>query len=204
MSPKKIDKDAKKQQIIQAAMQVFSEKGVVNTKMIDIAKAAGIGKGTIYEYFKNKDDIFINLFEMFFSQIEQEIVLILGKNTHPTEKLKQFVSLTVNSLFNKNSNFAEIMLDIWAEGIRERKEKINQILDLRKIYSEYRNIISKILQDGIDKGCFKTMDTTLAASLFIGSLDGIMLQWLIQKDLFDLTTLTDNIISIFVSGIEKA
>ncbi len=49
MPPKKIDKNAKKKQIIQAAMQVFSEKSVVNTKMIDIAKAAGIGKGTIYE-----------------------------------------------------------------------------------------------------------------------------------------------------------
>ena len=203
MSPKRVDKDEKKLGIIMAAMQIFSEKGVVKTKMADIAKAAGIGKGTIYEYFKNKDDIFINLFEMHFSQIEQEIALIMEKYNDPTDKLKQFVSLTVTSLLDEHSNFAEIVLDIWAEGIREHNENINRVFDLEKIYREYRNVIIQILQDGIDKGSFKAMDTSFTASWFIGALDGIMLQWLIQKDLFDIATLTDNIMSIFINGITK-
>ncbi|RLC55379.1 MAG: hypothetical protein DRH89_07790 [Candidatus Cloacimonadota bacterium] len=203
MSPKRVDKDEKKRGIIMAAMQIFSEKGVVKTKMIDIAKAANIGKGTIYEYFKNKDDIFINLFEMYFSQIEQETALIMERYDDPTDKLKQFVSLTVTSLIDEHSNFAELMLDIWAEGIRGHNENINHVFDLGKIYREYRNVIIQILQDGIDKGSFKAMDTILTASLFIGALDGIMLQWLIQKDLFDTATLTDNIISIFINGIKK-
>jgi len=203
MSPKIVDKEEKKREIVMAAMQIFSEKGVVKTKMADIAKVANIGKGTIYEYFKNKDDIFINLFEMHFSQIRQEAALIMEKYNNPTDKLKQFVSLTVTSLIDEHSNFAEIMLDIWAEGIREHNENINHVFDLERIYREYRNVIIQILQDGIEKGFFKVMDTTLTASLFIGALDGIMLQWLIQKDLFNFATLTENIMSIFINGIKK-
>ena len=58
MAPKIVDKEAKKTQIIIAATQVFSKLGVAKTKMIDIAQAAGIGKGTIYEYFRSKEEIF--------------------------------------------------------------------------------------------------------------------------------------------------
>ena len=63
MSPKIIDKEAKKAEILQAAMQVFSRKGVAKTRMADIAVAAGIGKGTIYEYFRSKEEIFAAAFQ---------------------------------------------------------------------------------------------------------------------------------------------
>ncbi|MDP8221609.1 MAG: TetR/AcrR family transcriptional regulator [Candidatus Stygibacter frigidus] len=203
MSPKVVDKEEKKQGIIMAAMQVFSEKGVVKTKMADIAKAANIGKGTIYEYFKNKDDIFINLFEMHFSQIGNRAAQVMEKYDDPVDKLQQFVALTVTSLIDNHYNFAEIMLDIWAEGIREHNEEINRVFNLELIYSQYRDVIRQILQDGVDKGTFCAMDTTFSASLFIGALDGILLQWLMRKDLFDTASLTENFMKIFMNGIKK-
>ena len=202
MSPKIVDKEEKKRGIIMAAMQVFSEKGVVKTKMADIAKAANIGKGTIYEYFKNKDDIFINLFEMHFSQIGNQAAQVMEEYDDPEAKLRQFVAMTVTSLIDGHSNFAEIMLDIWAEGIREHNESIKHVFNLEDIYRQYREVIIQILQDGIEKGIFKPMDTTFTASLFIGALDGILLQWLMRKDLFDTATLTDNFMKIFMNGIK--
>jgi len=95
------------------------------------------------------------------------------------------------------------MLDIWAEGIREHNEDINRVFNLEKIYQQYREVIIQILQDGIERGIFKAMDTTFTASLFIGALDGILLQWLMQKDLFDTATLADNFMNIFINGIKK-
>ncbi len=55
--PKIVDKEAKRKKILEASMRVFAKKGVENTKMKDIAKSAGIGKGTIYEYFNSRDEI---------------------------------------------------------------------------------------------------------------------------------------------------
>jgi len=119
MSPKLVNKEEKKREIAFAAMQVFSEKGVVNTKISDIAVCAKIGKGTIYEYFKSKEDIFIFVFEILFSQIFTEISTVVNKSNSPSEKLKQIISLSVSSFMDNPYNMAEIMLDIWAEGIRE-------------------------------------------------------------------------------------
>jgi AcrR family transcriptional regulator len=203
MSPKVVDKEEKKREIVMAAMQVFSEKGVVNTKMIDIAQAAGIGKGTIYEYFKNKDDIFINLYQIHFSEITNEIASVLDKFDDPLTKMKQFISLTITSIIDEHSNFAEIMLDVWAEGIRTHNENINKVINLDEIYDQYRVLIIKILQEGIDKKIFKPMNTTSVASLVIGALDGIMLQWMMQRDLFDVTSLIESTINIFLNGIMK-
>ncbi|MCF7912077.1 MAG: TetR/AcrR family transcriptional regulator [Candidatus Cloacimonetes bacterium] len=203
MAPKIVDREEKKREIVMAAMEVFSEKGVANTKMIDIARAAGIGKGTIYEYFKNKDDIFINLFELHFTEIGNAAAEVMGRYDDPAEILQQFVEITVSFLINEDHNFAEIMLDIWAEGIREHNEEINRVFNLDAVYSQYRDVIIQILQDGVDKGTFCSMDTTFTASLFIGALDGILLQWLMRKDLFDSATLTDNFMKIFINGIKK-
>ena len=68
MAPKVIDKQEKRKQIIKAAIRVFARLGLPNTKMLQVAEAAGIGKGTIYEYFKSKDELFIAAFHAFIEE----------------------------------------------------------------------------------------------------------------------------------------
>ena len=203
MSPKLVNKEEKKREIAFAAMQVFSEKGVVNTKISDIAVCAKIGKGTIYEYFKSKEDIFIFVFEILFSQIFTEISTVVNKSNSPSEKLKQIISLSVSSFMDNPYNMAEIMLDIWAEGIREHNEKLKKVFNLEKMYGEFRIIVEDVLQEGINMGKFREMDTTVSAAIIIGALDGILLQWLMQKDLFKADSVTDSFIRLFLNGIIK-
>ncbi|MCD4819972.1 MAG: TetR/AcrR family transcriptional regulator [Candidatus Cloacimonetes bacterium] len=206
MTPKRVNKDEKKQEIIFAAMQVFSGKGVANTKITDIAKAANIGKGTVYEYFKNKKDIFVNVFNMVVSQTLTEISESIKDMEDPSNKLKQIFSLSISSVANDHFDMALIMLDIWSEGIRENRENrenINSIFNIEQIYNEYRSMVTEILQEGIEKGYYHEMNTTVVASVFIGALDGISLQRLMQKDLFDLSTLTNDFINLFLNGIVK-
>ncbi len=62
MTPPPIDKDEKKIKILKAAMDVFAEKGFHTARMADVAEIAEIGKGTIYEYFRSKEDLFMELF----------------------------------------------------------------------------------------------------------------------------------------------
>ena len=79
MSPKYVDKEEKKRDLLKAAMRVFAQRGVVNTKMADIALAAGIGKGTIYEYFRSKEDIFAEAYHLVFQGIEEKIGAVLDR-----------------------------------------------------------------------------------------------------------------------------
>ena len=93
--PKIVDKAAKKNEILLAAMRLFAEKGVVNSKMADIAIAAGIGKGTIYEYFRSKEEIFGEAF----STIHRQAGVLAGNYSWHFHVLSPLESILWNPLF---------------------------------------------------------------------------------------------------------
>lgn len=185
MSPKIIDKEEKKQQILEAAIRVFAQNGVMQTKMTDIAEAAGIGKGTIYEYFRSKEDIFAEAYNHIFLNTEHRIAKVLESPIQPEEKLRNFMSVTMEELLVKDGGeFAGIMMSFWSEGVRKKNERIMEIIDLKKIYSDFRIMIAGILEEGINKGQFREMDTHITASVIIGAMDGILLQYIMDRNLF--------------------
>ena len=178
--PKIVDKKAKKLEILHVAMRVFAQKGVVKTKMIDIATAARIGKGTIYEYFSSKEDIFETAFVFFFQIMDQTIREALAKTNDPLEQLHLLVEKSFEGMMHGGEGFAEIMMDFWAEGVRNKNREVLDTIDLKGIYSRYRKMIKGILDNGIKQGVFREMDSKMVASVFIGTLDGIMLQWILD------------------------
>ena len=148
--PRVVDKTEKKQHIIRAALETFAKKGINNTKMVDIAAAAGIGKGTIYDYFRSKDAIFLEAFNHFNEEMKGEIGKRMFLLTDPKEKLITFIE-TSFEMWQQFSDFAEIMFDFWAEGIRGRHEHI----DLKKIYNDYGAYLAAILNEGVPNGIFR-------------------------------------------------
>ena len=203
MAPKIVDKDAKKIEIIHAAVKVFSEKGMVKAKMADIALEAGIGKGTIYEYFRSKEEVFASGFQMFFQGMENQIESALSSTTDPVEQLKLLINLSFKSFLQHGSDLAMIMMDFWAEVIRNKDEKILNSIDLRQIYHEFRIMIQSIINNGIEQGVFRQVDTHNVAALLIGALDGIMLQWIMDQKVIDLDKITDSVIDNFLYGLYK-
>jgi AcrR family transcriptional regulator len=201
--PKIVDKEAKKRDIMHAAMEVFSRKGVTKTKMIDIAEKAGIGKGTIYEYYRSKEEIFGDAFMITYSQTEDLIREIAAAANDPETKLRRIMELTTESFFQGGGDFVGIMMDFWSEGIRNKDERILQIIDLNKIYQNYRTVISDILQEGITSGVFKEMNTKLTASVIIAALDGLLLQWILDRTLFDPRNATEVLVNTYLNGIKK-
>jgi AcrR family transcriptional regulator len=201
--PKIVDKDAKKMDILHAAMRVFSQKGVIKTKMIDIAIAAGVGKGTIYEYFRSKEEIFATAFSYFFENMSSSINQALNDEKDPLRQLKLLVDKSFDAILHGEDDFAEIMMDFWAEGVRNKNEDVLQSINLKAIYAEYRNMVKQILENGIASGVFRPIDTHTAASVFIGSFDGIMLQWILDRTAINLPKVTEVLIDSFVNGVIK-
>ncbi|MBN1352761.1 TetR/AcrR family transcriptional regulator [candidate division KSB1 bacterium] len=199
--PKKIDKAAKKLEIIKHAMRVFAQKGYAKTKMADVALAAKIGKGTIYEYFKSKDEIFNFVFTHFMDSMETIVAKAIFKLTDPVEKIKTIFTSWAAHITSHENDIMEIMLDFWAEAVRKKDDKEIAMIQLDKIYDDFRRIIQSILEEGIRTGSFKKIDAYYTASLILGAMDGMMIQWILNKELFDIKKATEHSIQVFLTGI---
>jgi len=201
--PKIVDKEAKKMDILHAAMQVFAQKGVVNTKMIDIATLAGIGKGTIYEYYRSKEEIFSNAFIYFFSMTKSMIQDSLSKEKDPFIQLGLVLKITLDAFTHLGDRYADIIMDFWAEGIRTKNQDLLDAINLKGIYADYRKMIQQILEAGIKRGIFKPMDTYYTASVLIGAFDGILLQWIMDREEINLDKISSVLLNAFIEGIRK-
>ena len=148
--PKIVDKKEKRVKILEASISVFAKKGTVNTKMTDIAAAAEIGKGTIYEYFQSKDEIFIAAFYYVIEKAENVVTKRLADTHDSLEKLHAFFDAWREILSSEFRNYMEIMLDFWAEGIRTKNEAAT--FSLKKIYDENRLMIKNILDECMAQG----------------------------------------------------
>ena len=196
--PKIIKKKEKKQLIVRAALAVFAKKGVSNTKIADIAEAGGFGKGTIYDYFRSKDEIFMAAFSHFDELMKTEIARRMFLITDPQKKLMTFIEASFE-IWLEHADFAEIMFDYWAEGIRDRHDNI----DLQAIYDEYGDFIAAILDDGTRKGVFRNMDSKMVAAFIIAGMDGLVLQWLVHKKKFPVLDARKEFIKTILQGISR-
>jgi AcrR family transcriptional regulator len=199
--PKKIDKEEKKANILEASIKVFAKKGVAKTKISDIAEAADIGKGTIYEYFRSKDEIFVASFHFFLEKVDSVISQRLNRISDPLEKLLAYSSAWAEICEGNNLEYATIVLDFWAESIRNNREAI--ALNLVKVYDENRKIVKSLLEDCITKDKTSLVDTKIAASILIGSLEGLFIQWILDRSAFDYKEAVKLSTKIIIDGLKK-
>lgn len=198
--PKIIDKTEKKHKILQAAIKEFASMGFKEAKISGIAENAGIGKGTIYEYFKSKDELFRNAFYFFMDEINTVVAKKIYNIFDPLEKIRAFFDAWVEILDSPLSNFMEVMLDFWAEGIKNKKNQTS--IDLKTMYQEYRLMVQNLLDDCIVENRLQKVDTHLTASIIIGALDGLMIQWIVDKDVFDLKEAITSLGERIIDGLK--
>ncbi len=183
MCPRIVDKDLKKQDILEASIRVFARLGIANTKMIDIAREAGIGKGTIYEYFRSKQEIIMAAFQDFMSKMDAAASDQLANVPDPVDKLSHIVDGWMNIVSEAYDEF-RVLVDFWAHSLR-MEEDMGEF-DLRGIIQNYRTFLAGIIEEGIAGGTIKPMDAEVMASIIIAALDGLVLHWIIGRDSFDL------------------
>lgn len=196
-----VDKEEKREKILEAAISVFAKKGIANTKMVDIAEAADIGKGTIYEYFRSKGEIFTAAFYYVVKKAENIISQRLSSTQDPLEKLRSFFDSWKEIFSSEFKDYMEIMLDFWAEGIRNKNQAA--AFSLKKIYDENRMMLKDILDECVAEGKIKPVNTKIAASIILGALDGEMVQWITDPHLFSIEDSFDIMIEIIMNGLKK-
>src|SRR5919109_2730970 len=138
----------KPQQIIDAAVRVFARTGFYNSRVSDIAREAGIASGTIYLYFKTKDDILVTLFRekmaRFVSRVRREI----GSEGDAVAKIRRLVALHFQ-VFEENPELAEVVQVELRQG-----QKFFRGASAHEV-SAYFDLIESVLEEGMAAGCFQ-------------------------------------------------
>jgi AcrR family transcriptional regulator len=160
--------NSKRDMILDAAYNLFIEKGYWDTKIIDIADAAGIGKGTVYEYFESKDEIIFELFKTRVAASYEQLPELLNREIPCEAKIKEYLDIelsnTARFAFNKN-----FLTDLMMKSDAFRNpELIHSIL---KLVRDKFSILHQIIEDGIIKGELRKTDSLLAAVAVMGAIN---------------------------------
>ncbi|ADM38807.1 fatty acid metabolism transcriptional regulator FadR [Bacillus spizizenii] len=190
-------KRPKYMQIIDAAVEVIAENGYHQSQVSKIAKQAGVADGTIYLYFKNKEDILISLFKEKMGQFIERMEEDIKEKTTAKEKLALVISKHFSLLADDHNLAIVTQLELRQSNL-ELRQKINEIL------KGYLNILDSILMEGIQSGELKEgLDVRLARQMIFGTIDETVTTWVMNDQKYDLAALSDSVLELLVSGIHN-
>lgn len=163
--------------ILAAAEKVFDAHGYAGTTIDAVAEAAGVAKGSVYNYFDSKRDLFYQVFAHVGSAADADITPMLSDpHLAATEKLQRLLDYW----FERMSYFQRVgrlVLEFWATAARHEQEQAELSKTFKQMYARWRGQIASILQEGIESGQFDpNFDTRVAAALIMAMLDGVEIQ----------------------------
>ena len=204
LSARLINKEEKRINILISALKVFTKKGIGSATIKDIAEEANIGKGTIYEYFKSKDEIVLSALTLFLDDSKFSISKLKKVNGNPEEKLRNGIQLFIDIIKQESVQTFELIFDFWMIGIKEKKYKSDFYLYLKDFYSLYRGVFSDIVKEGQEKGIFnKKYSSDYIGSMIIGMLDGLMAQWILDEKNVNYIDTVKTMADIIISGLKE-
>jgi TetR/AcrR family transcriptional regulator, fatty acid metabolism regulator protein len=181
-------------QIIDAAVVVIAENGYHQSQVAKIAKQAGVADGTIYLYFKNKEDILISLFREKMGDFVEKIENLIAGKTTATAKLLTMIETQFAMLSNDHYLAIVTQLEL-RQTNKELRLKINEVL------KGYLQLIDKIVLEGIENGEFsKELDVRLARQMIFGTIDEMATSWVMNEEKYDLKALARQVHQLLING----
>ena len=199
MSPLIVDKAEKKRKILDAALGVFVDKGFSNVVINDIARSAGIGKGTVYEYFKSKEDLFSELLKYLFAKYQSYVPKEWKKGTTPDERLKNLLSFYTRLYVQASSRRNKVifmLVDYLSHNKTESSRK------REGYFSGYREEIRSIIEEGIKLGTFRKVDVESAVTSITIAIDGLMFQMLLMPASINVKKMSQSLIDMILTYLK--
>lgn len=197
MSPRPNVSDERKIQIINAAEDVFTRKGFDEARMDDIAEATGLSKGTLYLYFKSKDDLIIAILDRIFQREFRAFEQIDLSTMSATETINLFVD-TVSKDVKLMLRLMPIAYEFLALAFRNKT-----VQKALKVYvNRYMDILVPIIENGIASGEFKEVDPREVAIAMGAILEGTILIWVYDKSLVNPEENIRSGIKLLLEGVQ--
>lgn len=190
--------NGKYEAILRAAIKVFARSGFFNAKVADVAREAGVADGTVYLYFKNKDDILVSIF----NHVMEE-ALALGRQRlaevgDPVEKLKRIVHAHLDRIGRDRELAVVFQVEL------RSSTKFMEQFSATKV-TEYLDMIRVVIEEGKRRGVFrKGINTTIAAKVLFGALDEMATNWVLSRKRYNLISTAEPVIDLLLNGIAGA
>ena len=185
----------KREAILRAATKVFAGNGYFNSKVSDIAGAAGIADGTVYLYFKSKDDILHSIFDRAMAEFIAEGKQELTKLDDPIAKLRRIAELHLGKL-GADRDMA-IVFQVELRGSTKFMQEFSAAG-----FAEYLDIIRVTIDDGQRAGVFRDdIKPIVCAKILYGALDEMVTNWILSKHRYPLEPMANEVLKIFFGGI---
>jgi AcrR family transcriptional regulator len=186
------EQEKRRHEIFHSVVNIFLKKGFQETSMREIAETAGLGKSTLYDYFKTKDDILLYFFEDQLNDLTEAAQKIAVQDKPADKRLRQIVQMHLEFLqANKN-----LFMKLSMEAQRLKPDSQKQIQEKRHAYQD---LIRSLIDEGIREGAFRKVDSLLAARILITSMAPAVFTTRPTGSSQDLVKETMN---IFFKGIE--
>jgi AcrR family transcriptional regulator len=191
----------KKNRIVEAAVIVFAQKGYASAKIADIAAGAEIGKGTIYEYFASKEDLFFAVFEWFKMRTEDAARVNIAVLGGSAAKRLEALSDSLMGMWHEIKDVFTLTMEFWAaSSSSQMRDRFKA--NFRNTYQEFRNIVKSLIWEGIERGEFRTdINPESVAAALVGTWDALFLQAWFEDD-FDPVTIARDFLSVLIKGLQ--
>jgi AcrR family transcriptional regulator len=153
----------RRHEIFHQAVKVFLKKGFHETSMREIAEQAGIGKSTLYDYFKTKDEVLLYFFEDQINDLTESAQKVALQNIAADERLRQVMKIHLEFLQANKSLFMKLSLEAQRLKLESQKQ-------VQKGRHAYQDLIRGLIEEGIREGAFRNVDPLLSARMLINTL----------------------------------
>ena len=176
---------------------MFAERGFFNAQVADVARAAGVAAGTVYLYFRSKDDLLVSIFERTMREAFTEGRAAVTGIRDPSERLRRFARVHLGRL-GRDRNLAIVYQVELRQSIKFMEHFSSTLL------RDYLSQIRAAIVDGQQTGAFRAdLNATSVAKMFFGALDEMATNWILSRRKYSLSGQADLVVDLFVNGVGR-
>ncbi len=181
--------------ILDAAVKTIAQTGYHRSRVTDIAREAGVADGTVYLYFKNKEDILISLFQSLMVRFVKDLWSELTHCRNADEKIKAIITYHLTTLANNPDQAKVTQIEL-----RQIDQAINE--GISKPLKKYFDLIEEVIIEGKEQGLYRQdLDTRTARKVLFGGIDEVVTCWVMSNKHYDLTALSEPVFDLLVKGL---
>lgn len=187
-----------REQILQAALTCFADKGYHKATMDDIVAESGMSKGSLYWHFKSKQDLFVSLIDWFMFEIIEETSHAWTEEMSAAEKIRAGIMVFVDN-FEQFMPFYKIIMDFWAQAFEQE-----QVLHMFDDYLEqFIAQLVPIIEEGVASGEFRSVDASHAALALVATFDAIGLYRVLLGEKIDVQGTMETTLDLMLTGLKS-
>jgi TetR/AcrR family fatty acid metabolism transcriptional regulator len=185
----------KRHRILEAATRVFARKGYFASRVSDVARKAGVADGTIYLYFRNKDDILVSLFDEVMSEHVQKGREDLRRLKGAPLRLRAIAEHHLR-LLGENQDLAVV----FQVELRQSTKFMERFT--ASWFGDYLGLVTQVIEEGQREGSLRAdLPRKLVAKAFFGALDEMVTSWILGRRDYDLGKLAGPVVDLFLNGL---